>query len=155
MIHEKNKFLNASWLSGHISAEIFISKGEWGIQMPTLTEENSQYLWSGSREISLLTHWGRDKMAAIFQWIFLNEITWISMKISLKFVPRGSINNIPALVHLMAWRRPGDKPLSEPMMVRLPTHICVTQPQWVPKGLIDNMSALVQVMAWCLAGDKP
>ena len=39
----------------------------------------------------------------------------------------------------MAWRRPGDKPLSEPMMVRLPTHICVTRPQWVnllgPRGL--------------------
>ena len=31
----------------------------------------------------------------------------------------------------MAWRRPGDKPLSEPMMVCLTTHICVTQPQWV------------------------
>ena len=31
----------------------------------------------------------------------------------------------------MAWRRPGDKPLSEPMMVRLLTHICVTRPQWV------------------------
>ena len=31
----------------------------------------------------------------------------------------------------MAWRRPGDKPLSEPMVVRLPTHICVTRPQWV------------------------
>ena len=31
----------------------------------------------------------------------------------------------------MAWRRPGDKPLSEPMMVRLPTQICVTRPQWV------------------------
>ena len=31
----------------------------------------------------------------------------------------------------MAWRRPGDKPLSEPMMVSLPTHICVTRPQWV------------------------
>ena len=31
----------------------------------------------------------------------------------------------------MAWRRSGDKPLSEPMMVRLPTHICVTRPQWV------------------------
>ena len=31
----------------------------------------------------------------------------------------------------MAWRRPGDKPLSEPMMVRLSTHICVTRPQWV------------------------
>ena len=31
----------------------------------------------------------------------------------------------------MAWRRPGDKPLSEPMMVSLLTHICVTRPQWV------------------------
>ena len=31
----------------------------------------------------------------------------------------------------MAWRRPGDKPLSEPIMVRLPTHICITRPQWV------------------------
>ena len=28
----------------------------------------------------------------------------------------------------MAWRRPGEKPLSEPMMVKLPTHICVTRP---------------------------
>ena len=31
----------------------------------------------------------------------------------------------------MAWRRPGDKPLSEPVMVSLQTHICVTQPQWI------------------------
>ena len=31
----------------------------------------------------------------------------------------------------MAWRRPGDKPLSETMMVGLLTHICVTLPQWV------------------------
>ena len=33
----------------------------------------------------------------------------------------------------MAWRRPGDKPLSEPMLVNLPTQICVTRPQWVNK----------------------
>ena len=51
--------------------------------------------------------------------------------ISLKFTPKGPISNIPALIQIMAWRRPGDKPLSEPMMVRLPTHICVTRPQWV------------------------
>ena len=31
----------------------------------------------------------------------------------------------------MAWRRPGDKPLSDPMMVSVLTHICVTWPQWV------------------------
>ena len=63
--------------------------------------------------------------------IFLNENKSISINISLKFVPKGRINNIPALVQMMAWRRLGDKPLSEPMMVGLLTHICVTRPQWV------------------------
>ena len=67
----------------------------------------------------------------IFKCIFVNKNVWISIKISLKFVPKGPINNIPALVQIMAWRRPGDKPLSEPMMVSKLTHICVTRPQWV------------------------
>ena len=67
----------------------------------------------------------------IFKRIFFNENVWISIKISLKFVPKGPINNIPALVQIMTWRRSGDKPLSEPMMVSLPTHICVIRPQWV------------------------
>ena len=74
---------------------------------------------------------GRHFPDDIFKWIFLNENVWISINISLKFVPKGPINNIPTLVQVMAWRRPGDKPLSEPMMVRLPTHICVTRLQWV------------------------
>ena len=79
-----------------------------------------------------LTHWGRYKMAAISQTTFSNAFSWmLSLWISLKFVPKVRINNIPALVQIMAWRRPGDKPLSEPMMVSLPTHICVTGPQWV------------------------
>ena len=30
MINEKNNFLTVSWLSGLLSAEIFISTGEWG-----------------------------------------------------------------------------------------------------------------------------
>ena len=67
----------------------------------------------------------------IFKRIFFNENARISIKISLKFVPDGLINNIPALVQIMAWHRPGDKPLSEPMMVSLRTHIRVTRPQWV------------------------
>ena len=67
----------------------------------------------------------------IFKCIFLNENVRITIKISLKFVPKDPIKNIPALVQIMAWRRPGDKPLSEPMMVSLLTHICVTRPQWV------------------------
>ena len=74
---------------------------------------------------------GRHFADDIFKYIFLNENAWIPIKISLTFVPKGRINNILALVQIMAWRRPGDKPLSEPMMVSLPTHICVTRPQWV------------------------
>ena len=71
----------------------------------------------------------------IFKCIFLNENVWITIKISLKFVPKGPINNIPALVQIMAWRRPGDKPLSEALMDNLPTHICITRPQWVNNSL--------------------
>ena len=67
----------------------------------------------------------------IFKGIFLNENVWISTKVSLKFVPKGLINNILALDQILAWRHPGNKPLSEPMMVCLRTHICVTRPQWV------------------------
>ena len=74
---------------------------------------------------------GRHFADAIFKCIFLNEYVWIPIKIPLKFVPQGPINNIPALVQIMAWCRPGDKPSSGPMMVRLPTHICITRPQWV------------------------
>ena len=74
---------------------------------------------------------GRHFPDDIFKCIFLNENISISITISLKFVPKGPINNIPALVQIMAWRRPGDKSLSKPMIVSLSTHICVTRPQWV------------------------
>ena len=60
---------------------------------------------------------GRHFADDTFKRIFMNENCRISINISLKFVPKGLINNIPALVQIMAWRRPGDKPLSEPIMV--------------------------------------
>ena len=66
----------------------------------------------------------------IFKWIFLNNNVWISLRVSLKFVPKVRIINIPALVKIMAWLRPGDKPLYEPTVVSLLTHICVTWPHW-------------------------
>ena len=74
---------------------------------------------------------GRHFADDIFNCIFLNENIWISPKISLKFVPEVPMNNIQALVQIMAWRRSGDKPLSELKLVRLPTHICVARSQWV------------------------
>ena len=81
---------------------------------------------------------GRHFADDTFKPIFLNEDIRISTKMSLKFYPKGPINNIPALVLIMAWRRPGDKPLSEPMMVCLLRHIWVTRPQWVIQIEVDN-----------------
>ena len=78
----------------------------------------------------------------VLKCIFLNENVWISLKIPLKFVPRGPINNIPALVQIMAWRRPGDKPLSAQMLVFVATHICVTRPQWVK---IDSWRVVISI----------
>ena len=72
-----------------------------------------------------------------FKCIFFNENVWISIKISLKFVLQGPINDIPALVQIMVWHWPGDKPLSEPMMVRLLMHICIPWPQWVKSGELN------------------
>ena len=65
---------------------------------------------------------GRHFADDIFKCIFFNENGFISINISLKFVSKVQINYIPALVQIMAWRRPGHKPLSEPMMVSLQTH---------------------------------
>ena len=73
---------------------------------------------------------GRHFADDIIKFIFFNENSCISINISLKFVPEGQINDIPVLVQIMARRRPGDKPLSEPMMASLLTYICVTRPQW-------------------------
>ena len=73
-----------------------------------------------------------------FECIFFKENAWISIKIWLKFNLKGPINNIPALVQIMTWQRSGDKPLSEPMMISLLTHICVTWPQWVNAKLLPK-----------------
>ena len=48
----------------------------------------------------------------------MNEKFCILIKISLKFVPKGPIDNKPPMALIMAWRRIGDKPLSEPMLTR-------------------------------------
>ena len=84
----------------------------------------------------------------IFKRIFFNENVWILIKISLKFVPKGPINKIPALFQIMAWCRPGDKPLSEAMLVSLLTHKCVTRPQWVNEKQCFKQSPLAKVYPW-------
>ena len=49
----------------------------------------------------------------IFRSIFVNEKLYTLIKISPRVVPKGTFDNKPALVQVMAWRRTGDKPLPE------------------------------------------
>ena len=74
----------------------------------------------------------------ILKWIFVNENACISFKISLEFIPGGQRNNSPALIRTMACRRPGDKALSEPMVVKLPNHIWFTRPQCGSEQMTDK-----------------
>ena len=79
-----------------------------------------------------------------FQVHFFNENVWIPTKISLKFLPKGAITNIPALVQVMAWRRSGDKPLSEPMVVRL---LGLNELTWVDQ--INPLQHSQYLGCWC------
>ena len=68
----------------------------------------------------VLTHWGQDKMAAIFQTTFWNALTRMKIyKFHWSLFPRVQLTIFQHLDQIMAWRRPGDKPLSQPMMVSL------------------------------------
>ena len=83
-------------------------------------------------------------MAAIFlmtfQNIFFMKIYEFGKK-SLKPVPKGPINNVPALVQILAWRRTGDNPLFEPMMVSLLMHMghstSMSQPSTIRKASLQ------------------
>ena len=63
----------------------------------------------------------------------------------------GPNNNIPSLFQIMAWRRSGNKPLSETMVISWLTHICVTRPQWVKKsiGSLSNTVCLIKQIGGC------
>ena len=85
----------------------------------------------------------------IFKWISLTEHGRILIQISLKFVSKS-----PALVQVLAWRLVGAKPLSEPIMVRLPTHICITQPQWVKFLQLIWRWSTYRFQVWAWSSDK-
>ena len=115
--------------SGHMPAKL----GRLPVILPPVFVEHMERSWSELLRLVCSLHSsvntlrprqdGRHFADDILKCILFNENVWIPIKISLKSVPKGPINNIPAMVKIMAWRRPGDKPLSEPMVVSLPTHI--------------------------------
>ena len=93
----------------------------------------------------LFTHGDRDKMAdilqttsssAFFYWRYIN-FGWYFPE----FCSKSQINNIPALAKIMAWCRLCDKPSTEPVMVCLLTHICVTRSQLVKQWHLGCMAS--------------
>ena len=87
------------------------------------------------------------------------KVFCILIKISLKFLPNSPINDNPVLFKIMAWRRIGDKPLSEPMLTRFTwriyaalggdelthlgwvLHICISK--WTIIGIWTNAGILL------------
>ena len=93
------------------------------------------------------THWGLDKIVIISQITFSNWISWMKMykfhlRFNWSFFPKVWINNILALVQIMAQCRPGNKLLSKPMIVSLQSHICIIRPQWVNISTLNIFSIL-------------
>ena len=82
---------------------------------------------------------GRHFPDDIFKRIFLNENVWIPIKISLKFVPKGPIKNIPALVQI---RRQAIIWSNDSLLM----HICITRPQWVKSSYVAFLHHWVNVM---------
>ena len=76
-----------------------------------------------------------------FKGICLIGNVWISIKSSLKFVPKGEINNIPATVQITAWRR---------MRESLLPHIWVTRPQWVKLVRKSHLGEMISQNRKCL-----
>ena len=93
--------------------------------IPSLVSAVSISLWipqqNWYQSVLVLTHWGRDKMATIFQTAFSSAFSWMKMyEFRLRFHSSlyGPINNISALVQIMAWCQIGTEPLSEPNMTQ-------------------------------------
>ena len=79
---------------------------------------------------------------AVLKCIFLMKLFEFPFKFLWNVFPRVKLAIFKhCMVQMMAWHRPGDKALSEPMTVSLQTHICVTRPQWVKK-------------IWCIGDDS-
>ena len=74
----------------------------------------------------------------IFKCISVNENFCILLQMSLKFVPKGSINNMSALVQVMAWRKTGDRPLPEPWWPSSLVYMCGTRGRWVNEHCVHQ-----------------
>ena len=83
-------------------------KGSWGEPNAGTKDKNNLMTTIEAHDTLRPRQDGHHFPGDIFIWIFVNENVWISIEISSKFVPSGPINDILALVQIIAWRRRGD-----------------------------------------------
>ena len=114
-------------------SKFYFIDGNWSLSLGWYVVAACDWFSALSVNTLRLRQNGRHFADNFFKCIFFNENVWILINISLKFVLEAQINNIPALVQIMAWPWSGDKPLSEPVIFNLLMHICVARPQWVDK----------------------
>ena len=99
------------------------------VQGPVLPMWFTQLIWVNTLKLQQNVPYFTDN---IFQCIFLNENFWSLNTISLKYVSEGPIDNMVALVQIMAWCWSGDKSLPDhqcwPSSLM---HICSTRKRWV------------------------
>ena len=77
------------------------------------------------------------------QWFQTHFLEWECYKFDWNFInvcPKGPINNTPASLQMIPWRQLGNRPLTEPMVVRLPKHVWLTRPQWIKTEAHGTMS---------------
>ena len=111
-LHIFSSFLVSNVRHGDLSHLLFLA-----CRREDLWERNYYLRWTVVN-ISEPRKNGHQFSDDIFKCLYLNKNVWISIRISLMFVPKGPINNIPALVQIMVWYRIGNKPLSETMLTR-------------------------------------
>ena len=123
-----NRGLTQCGLGMHMTIQIWVNIGSSSDNnlLPNSTKQFHiefprcyfvEWVWKLPFNTLRLRQNGRHFADNIFKSISLNENFQIWNKISLKHAPLGLIENMAALVQIMAWRQTGDKPLSEAMMV--------------------------------------
>ena len=127
---------------------LILSAPHWANVGPTCLAIWNPHLWHIHMCVTRPKQ-GQTKWPQFSWWHFQRDfLEWkyrIFFNISVKFILKGPINNIPALFQVMAWHWPGDKPLSKPMMVGLLMLLCITRPNELSKCLGQNHATTFKV----------
>ena len=91
----------------------------------------------------------------ILKCFFINEKYHIFIQISLRFIPKGPINNMPSMVQIMPWRHSDDNQLSDDSVVYWYIYIWNTQPWRIHTLWTDDAhynGVIMSVMAFQIVG---